>query len=463
MTQWSPILASSDKIAISAREAVNAIVNSLMAKDYEPRRQQRVEHPTYEEALLYGYLALAQNDFDWAIRATECLNQAIDEAAQQFRALGLFGGVSGLGWTVEHLSQFLNQIFVLAEGQTSRDAATGEAGAEGDPELEEDANAQIDEAILRNLRHFNSSSPYDLISGLVGYGVYFLERLPKDTAVQGIQLVFEQLEALAEQTNTGTTWHSGPDLLPAWQRAECPNGYYNLGVAHGIPGVIHFLSEVSALTIVSRQRSHELLEAAVNWLISQRRPAGSLSTFSAWIVPGEEPLDCRLAWCYGDIGILSVLLQAARRAGREDWQNFANDLLDHCLAWPPVKSGVGDAALCHGAVGVAHIFNRIYHSENDPRCLNAALAWLDLALTMREPGAGVGGFCSLTKPDPYGPIVWEANPNFLDGAIGVALALLAALTPVAPAWDRMLLLSGRACPSPTGKATALSDLWAGII
>jgi len=133
----------------------------------------------------------------------------------------------------------------------------------------------------------------------------------------------------------------------------------------------------------------------------------------------------------------------ARRAGRDDWQKFANDLLDHCLAWPPDQAGVGDAPLCHGAAGVAHIFNRIYQSENDPRCRDAAIFWLERALAMRQPGTGVGGFSSLTRPDPSGPIVWEANPAFLDGAIGVALTLLAATTPVEPAWDRMLLLSTR--------------------
>jgi len=66
----------------------------------------------------------------------------------------------------------------------------------------------------------------------------------------------------------------------------------------------------------------------------------------------------------------------ARRAGRDDWQKFANNLLDHCLAWPPDKAGVADAPLCHGATGAAHILNRIYHSENDPRCMDAALMWL---------------------------------------------------------------------------------------
>jgi len=38
---------------------------------------------------------------------------------------------------------------------------------------------------------------------------------------------------------------------------------------------------------------------------------------------------------------------------------------------------------------------------------------------------------------------WIAMPGILEGAAGIALALLAATTPIEPEWDRMLLLSGR--------------------
>jgi len=64
-------------------------------------------------------------------------------------------------------------------------------------------------------------------------------------------------------------------------------------------------------------------------------------------------------------------------------------------------------------------------------------------LNMRKIGQGVGGFLKLTRPTPQDPIVWEPSPAFLDGAVGVALALLAALTPIEPQWDRLLLISGR--------------------
>jgi len=175
-------------------------------------------------------------------------------------------------------------------------------------------------------------------------------------------------------------------------------------------------------------------------------PSSSSSWFSAWFTesPTEE---CRLAWCYGDLGIVAVLLQVARRTGRDDVRQFASALLDHCLERQPSDYGVVDAPLCHGASGLAHIFNRIYQTEGDLRCRDAALAWFDRTLAMRQPTSRAGGFLASTRPDPQGPTVWEASPAFLDGAIGVALALLSAVTPTEPNWDRLLLVSGRSWAS----------------
>jgi lantibiotic biosynthesis protein len=445
ISMWEPILPSGSKIAEQAWESIRAISDSLVARDYTPGSQYALRDSHYEESLLYGYLALTHNDLIWANRTTECLNFAIEKASGRSEYLGLFGGVAGLGWIVEHLSRVLQQV---SANQSEVDASAEDETEElivGQVEIEEevDLNSDVDAAILCNLPRVSPETPYDLISGLVGFGVYFLERLPKPSAVDGIRGVIDQLEAIAQRTDQGITWYSGPDLLPEWQRKLCPNGYYNLGVAHGIPGVIHFLSEVYAANMPESDRAYKLLESSMNWFLAQVRPAGSASRFSAWLIPGEDSSDSRMAWCYGDLGILSVLLQVARRTNRSDWRRFANEVLDHCLAWPEDKTGVADAPLCHGAVGVAHIFNRIYQQEGDKRCRDAAVQWYERAMAMRQPGSGIGGYFTLTRPVPSEPIVWEASPAFLDGASGVALALLAAVTPVEPEWDRMLLISGK--------------------
>jgi lantibiotic biosynthesis protein len=430
-TGWVPILTSSSG-ATAAWAGIDAVVQAIVAGDYElPKGRGDAD------ALLFAYLAAARSDESLAVRATDRLNATIAQAPSHW--LGLYGGLCGLAWTVEHVSHLLDAAF-----PTEVDGDVESAGSDDETQDDGDLNAEVDAEVLRRLQQVPVGAwldHYDLISGLVGYGTYLLERWPAETAKAGVELVIQHLEAIAERTDGGITWHTRPDLLPEWQRQGCPGGYYNLGVAHGMPGVIHFLSEAMAAG-VEHKGAGPLLDGAVDWLMAQRRPAGSASWFSGWLAPGHAT-DSRGAWCYGDIGILSVLFQVARRRRRDDVRRFANDLLDHCLARAPEDYGVVDAPLCHGATGAAHVFNRLYQVEGDPRCRDAALAWFDRALAMRQPTSAVGGFLASTRPDLAGPIVWEASPAFLDGAIGVALALLSAVTATEPSWDRLLLLSGR--------------------
>jgi hypothetical protein len=84
------------------------------------------------------------------------------------------------------------------------------------------------------------------------------------------------------------------------------------------------------------------------------------------------------------------------------------------------RAGVHDASLCHGAAGLAHLFNRFHHATGDPVFEDAALRWLRATLSLVE---------ELERP-------W-----FLEGRAGPALVLLAACTEVEPAWDALLAVS----------------------
>ena len=64
--------------------------------------------------------------------------------------------------------------------------------------------------------------------------------------------------------------------------------------------------------------------------------------------------------------------------------------------------------------------------------------WFERTLAMRQPGKGVGGFWTYA---PEKMPVWDPDPSLLSGAVGITLALLAAISPIEPAWDLLLLLS----------------------
>lgn len=423
MGPWTPILSKSDGMAAAALKSVVAIANELLQQRYLQDRLQR-EHYRYEDSLLYAYLSCTIEDRQWERYCVEQLNAAIE--CMSNRDISLYGGLCGLGWTVEHISRLL-----VRAGCGSTCAIDKE---------EDDLGEDIDLEIIKQLQEKPRSYPFDLISGLVGFGVYFLERLPSVRAEQGLALIGEELVSTAEYDEGGISWLTEPHFVPAWQRSDFPLGHYDLGVAHGIPGILYLLSE---MVIRGLQRKHawHLLENGMRWLLSQSRTHSAPSRFPSCTSAVHGSRQARPVWCYGDLGVATVVLQIARSVDRSDWRSSARVLIDHCLDLKPDEYLVKDAGLCHGAAGIAHIFNRLYQMEGDQRYRAAALSWFQRTLDFCRPGTGFGGYSRFTIESSSKEVVWEPCPALLDGAIGIALSLLAAATSVEPTWDRLLLLS----------------------
>jgi len=235
------------------RVVVNGIAEAVEKGAYPPLTFSERQHRGHEGALLYGYMALALNSDRWLNCATEHLNSAIDRAHELKSSPSLYGGLTGLGWVVEHLAR-------LFQGECDQPKDGHSSVTQNDNGEESDLNADIDTAVINALkRRYGQESSYDLVSGLVGLGVYFLERLPARSAVHGLKFIFDELENRARREGRGSTWHTSPELLPKWQRDQFPGGYYNLGVAHGIPGILFFLNELVAVGI-EEERALNLLD-----------------------------------------------------------------------------------------------------------------------------------------------------------------------------------------------------------
>jgi hypothetical protein len=333
----------------------------------------------------------------------------------------LYSGLTGVAWAAAHL-----------RGQF--------------PDLDTEAiTDEIDEVLLEHLSRSPWPDTYDLIGGLVGFGVYALERGPRPGAVACLERVIDHLAEMAERRPEGITWEISSDWLPPEARDLWPGRCYNLGLAHGVPGVLALLGRAWAAGVASG-KTGPLLEGAARWLMAQRAMVEG-DGFPYGLGPGQSPAPARLAWCYGDPGVAAALLLAARGAGKPPWERAARAVARRAAERPPEEAGVVDAGLCHGAAGLGHLFNRLFQATGEPQLGEAAHFWLRRTLEMRQPGRGVAGFAAW-QGSGDGTVGWADERGFLMGAGGIALALLAAVTPIEPNWDRVLLVS--LPPRPAG-------------
>ncbi len=430
-SNWRPLLQGS--LADQALRAVREIADALPSAAGPPAefRQASLAGGRAGEALFYGYLALHTGDESAANLAAERLDESVEALASTPMSPSLYSGFPGVAWTLEHLQRRLFESD--PEEETAEEEAAEE---EADPFLE------IDEALLGPLGRSPWTGEYDLISGLSGLGVYALERLPRPSAATMLEQIVDRLAELADRLDDGAAWFTQPERLPDWQREIHTRGNYNLGVAHGLPGVIPVLAGACAAG-VAVDRARPLLDDAVRFLLARRLEAGLGSCFDTTWAPWEEPQTSRLAWCYGDPGIAAALLATARAVGEPAWEREALDIGLIAAARPEPQSLIRDAGLCHGAAGLGHLFNRLYQETREERFAEAARFWLERALGFQEPGEGVAGFRAWeVNPETKAP-GWREEAGFLEGAAGVGLALLGGLSEVEPAWDRVLLLSVR--------------------
>lgn len=362
-------------------------------------------------ALFFAYLEAARPG-GGGERALDILGDAVEAMAEAPLEASLYSGFCGVGWVSTHLTR---EFFGGDDDMSELDAALG--------------------ALLANPR---STKPFELVRGVAGFGVYLLERLPQPGVRELLTRVIDHLESTVQETEEGCSWWTIPQwislLRPTFER-----GCYNLGVAHGIPGVLGFLAAARHAGI-DDPRIPRFADGVVRWLLARRLPAGGDCAFPAFLVPGTKPEPSRTGWCYGDLGIACVLLSAARTFGRPDWEREALALAHLAARRSPAAGRVVDACLCHGTAGACHMFLRLYHATGDPVLAAAAREWLEHTLAIRRPGEGVAGYVNWIVDEVNGDS-WRADPSFLNGAAGVGLALLAAVSDVEPAWDRVMLLS----------------------
>lgn len=322
----------------------------------------------------------------------------------------LYAGICGVAWAHEHLY-----------------------GATADDQTME----EVDRALIQLLSADPWPGSYDLIGGLAGMSVYALEHWPRGQADEILSLAAAHLVKLLQPAGAGSAIFTPPDQLPPHLLEKDPEGYFNVGVAHGMPAVAVVLAAAGRLRPEDEPAVTGAREIA-RWLLDCPLDEAAGPLFPRTIAPDGTKAPSRLAWCYGDAGVAGALLAAARSLGDQELAEQACAIARRAADLDPETCGVLDGMVCHGAGGLTHIFNRFWQATGEDAFRQAAELWLDRLFSYRQIDQEYGGFRAMSVDG------WYKDPGFLVGSAGIGLVLLGLLGGIEPAWDRVLTLSAPA-------------------
>ena len=152
---WRPVLHGAERER--ALQAAQDIADALREPRWLPGRSNfSLAGGSAGLAVFFTYLSQALCESEAVARGF--LEEAIAAASDGPTQASLFSGLAGVGWAAAHLQGRL--VGHDTEGIT----------------------AEIDQTLRDHLTLSRWSDDYDLIEGLVGLGVYALERLPRPAA-----------------------------------------------------------------------------------------------------------------------------------------------------------------------------------------------------------------------------------------------------------------------------------------
>lgn len=396
--KWTPIIEPHEKLYSSVVEVLNKISGSIQrrADIYD------VTYGSFGDALFYGYRWKQTKNEDYLNIIGLKIEEGFDLISTDLPVSDFGKGLAGICWAFDHL------------------VASDVIDSNVDAVLNDSYNFIKDES-YSSLRSGN----YDYLLGGAGALLFFLERNDRVFLNQCIDI----LEEISICKDNCFAWKQSPVI----SLESPPEFAINTGLAHGIPSIMALLSIVY-VNNKDNVKILRLIEGTMNWLIDYKLDIINDKPFPSFFNSVVE--SNRMSWCYGDIGVSMALYQVGVNCKNDEWVKKSLRLALKCVERNKEASNVTDAHLCHGTIGIAHIYNRFYNYTQMEIFKDASLHWVNETIKKFDQELPYG--FKAWKGEKF---EWQNIPGLLEGSAGIGLALISVVSDVEPKWDRCLLLS----------------------
>jgi lantibiotic modifying enzyme len=346
-----------------------------------------------------------------------------------------FGKEADAAKSVEYVEQILTKINENSIDLMGNSICNGAAGLammilflerEALVNLEEEDQILLDTYLFESTRNaLQHTNEHDYLHGAMGVIHYFLERLP-DPAVASF--VYELIEIFCDKAvyTVKGIWFKNK-VVPDDNENEI-----NFGLSHGQAGFLILLANAWEKGIEIEIIPLLLNEGVELMLQYKREPPADEQQFSLFptsVYKKNFHYSSRLGWCYGDLDIALAIYKVGKLMGNDFYLDQANEIIDNCMKRKCEQStAIVDSHICHGSTGLAQMYKSIYDQTQEEKHKEAWQYWMGQTVNQLLPKELATDFYKNRECD------------FLEGLVGVNLALLSAITEKELNWQKILLL-----------------------
>jgi len=293
---------------------------------------------------------------------------------------------------------------------------------------------QLGDVLSASLEKQLQLGNFDYFSGALAPGHYFINSYyyRKDEHSKKMLIkIFNKLKLFAiKDLNEEVYW-----------RSYAYNYTVYLGISHGSAMIINFICKLFDLKILYSQEDKNFLKSAMNFIVRKKRKDGDRGYFpNVYYKDKFDTNETQIGMCYGDLGILFVLCNAASILGNSYLNADIHNMLYSYLEKPLDMKRTYDAGILYGASGIYWMFREMNERGILNSCSTTARFWYDQIFSFRDQNRRhYAGFL-----DAYKGMENEPNKSsmysFLWGISGIAITLMAGQNRELPKINELTLL-----------------------
>ncbi len=207
----------------------------------------------------------------------------------------------------------------------------------------------------------------------------------------------------------------------------------DFGLAHGLSGFILILMNAWH-HIKDKEEIETTIRLAIEFILKHELPVlyteNEFSSFPFNFGKDDTELsrNNRLAWCYGDLGIVLVLYRAGNMLGERRYTVNADRLGMQIVNRKTVEATSStDSHFCHGSAGLAQMYKALYNDTYNYTYYEAYEYWIKETVALVDKELAEKKYAS--------------NPTgLLEGWAGVGLVLSEYISKESTSWAKAFLL-----------------------